>query len=425
MKEDFLHYIWQFQQFNKTNLFSFEGNELNIIKVGQKNLNSGPDFSEARISVDGIEWAGQVEIHIFSDEWYKHKHEEDFNYQNVILHVVWEHKIPVKRTDGTIIPTLELKSRIFQDTLGKYYNLLAKKHEITCASSFKEVSELTKLTMLEKALANRIEKKTEFIGELLKKCVGDWEEVSYRVFLKNFGFKLNSDSFLRLAENLPLKILLKHKDNTFQIEALLFGQAGFLDLCEDDYSKQLKTEYDFLAHKYGLKNGKMLRTDWKFLRTRPGNFPTVRLAQLAAIIQKIPNVFSFIISNPINEDAIAILRASLSTYWQEHYDFNKLAKNKLAGLGRASAENVLINTFVNLLAAYSSAVGNHTYFEKAIGILEQLKPENNFITDKWNNLGLEIKSSFDSQAVIEQYNEFCLPLKCLSCPIGINILQTK
>ena len=423
MNEDFIHYTWQFQQFEKSNLTTKEGNTLLISKVGFKNHNAGPDFDNARVIIDGIDWAGKVEMHIKSSDWYRHNHQVDASYENVVLHVVWEHDGEVKRADGSIIPTLELKDLVFPETLNKYKNIVENSSDIACGAHFGHISELTKIAMLDKALAHRLEQKAEGLKEILESTKNDFEELAYRVFARNMGFKLNSDAFLRLAENLPFKIIQKHKGNLLQIEALLFGQAGFLENAADDYTKELQTEYSFLSKKYGLGSSKMQKHEWRFLRTRLGNFPTVRLSQFAAVLDQAPALFSFFIEDAEVEKIAKVLRIQPSEYWQKHYDFGKEASFKLKGMGETSVEIVLINTCVNLLALYSNERDNHLYFEKALKILENLKPEKNNITERWKKLGLEIKTAFDSQAVIEQFNNFCTLKKCLNCAIGSEIMR--
>ncbi len=423
MTEDFLQYVWQFQQFDKSNLLSKENHNLNILKVGQKNFDAGPDFSNARIMFDGVEWAGQVEIHCNSSEWINHKHQNDLSYDNVILHVVWHHNEVITRDNGSIVPTLELKNIVFENTINNYRNLVLNKKDIACDTFFKDCSEISKLSMLDKALANRLERKANEINSILIRNKQDWEETSYQILARNFGFKLNSEVFLRLAEVLPLKIIKKHQGNLFQIEALCFGQAGFLNDSVDDYSRKLETEYTYLANKYGLQSLTMSKHQWKYLRTRPSNFPSIRLHQFASIINSTRSFFLDFVLNARKENIIKLLHILPSKYWQTHYDFDKKSKVLLKGLGNSSIENVIINTTVSLLAAYSFSTGLQEYFERAVEILGELKSEKNTITEKWENLGLKIKSSFDSQAVIEQYNEFCSKKRCLECSIGSTILK--
>jgi len=422
-KEDFIHYTWQYQQFDKNNLKTTNQHSLSVIKTGVRNFNSGPDFENARVNIGGIEWAGKVEIHIKSSDWNRHQHQHDKAYDNVVLHVVWEHDMEVFRTDNTAIPTLEIKDLVYADTLQKYENLIKNAAEIPCKHQLSEVSELSKISMLEKALAHRLQQKSDELSTLVKAVNGNFEELAYRVFARNMGFKLNSEAFLRLAESLPLKFIQKHKGNLFQIEALMLGQAGFLENPQDEYSENLATEYTFLAQKYNLTSLKMQRLEWRFLRTRLGNFPTVRISQFAAILNQNQGLFSLFLEDANKENIEKALQVLPSTYWQKHYDIAKVSETKLNGIGKSSIENLLINTSVQLLAFYADITDNHSYFEKAIGILENIKPEKNFITKIWEDLDFKCTSAFDSQALIEQYNFYCGAKKCTQCPIGVEILK--
>jgi hypothetical protein len=421
--EDFIHYTWQYQQFDKNNLKTTNQHSLSVIKTGVRNNNSGPDFENARINIGGIEWAGKVEIHIKSSDWNRHQHQYDKAYDNVVLHVVWEHDMEVLRSDKTPIPTLEIKGLVYADTLQKYENLIKNTSEIPCKHHLPEVSVLSKISMLEKALAHRLHQKTIGLKTLLTAVNGDFEELAYRVFARNMGFKLNSDAFLRLAESLPLKIIQKHKGNLFQIEALLLGQAGFLETPKDEYSKNLATEYNHLAHKYSLTSQKMQRLEWRFLRTRLGNFPTVRISQFAAILNQNQGLFALFLEDATKENIENALQVFPSPYWQQHFDIAKVSETKLSGIGKTSIENLLINTSVQLLVFYADVTDNHSYFEKAIRILENIKPEDNFITKIWESLGFKCAFAFDSQALIEQYNFFCTAKKCTECSIGVEILK--
>ncbi|MCP9763459.1 DUF2851 family protein [Lacihabitans soyangensis] len=421
--EDFIHYTWQYQQFDKNNLKTTDGQLLTVLKPGYRNSNSGPDFENARVSIGQMEWAGKVEIHIKSSDWNKHQHQLDTAYENVILHVVWDHDEEVFRSDNTTIPTLEIKDLVFKDTLRKYENLLKNTTEIPCQHNLKEVSDLAKISMIEKALAHRLQQKSEGLKEILESTNADFEELAYRVFARNMGFKLNSIAFLRLAEVLPYKIIQKHRGNLSQIEALMFGQAGFLDEPNDEYSVSLAKEYQFLATKYGLLSQKMERREWRFLRTRLGNFPTVRISQLAAVLNQAQGLFSLFVEDASKESIEKALQVLPSEYWQQHYDIGKKSDNELHGIGKSSIENLLINTSVQLLAFYSEKTDDYGYFEKAIKILETIKPEQNFITKIWQNLGFKCSSAFDSQALIEQFNYFCSHKRCTQCAIGVEILK--
>lgn len=423
MQEAFLHYLWQFQQFEKSDLKSTNGETIVVLKTGILNTDSGPDFQNARLLINDIEWAGNVEIHLKSSDWNLHNHTTDEAYKNVILHVVWEHNQEIRRTDGSLIPTLALKEITPKNVLEKYKNLLETERNIPCAEQFKEVSEISKIAAFDKALTKRLIEKSKIVEALLENNNQDWEETAYQLLAKNFGFKLNSEPFLRLAQNIPLKILQKHRNNLLQVEALLYGMAGFQFEITDDYTTKLKQEYEFLSVKYGLKSKELNQHEWKFLRTRPANFPTVRIAQLAKLITSEYSLFSLFIETKKFKHLLESLKIQQSEYWQKHYHFNKEASQSLKGLGKDSAENIIINTVIPLLVIFSQKTDNQLLMERVIGFLENLPAEENKITVIWEGLGMKISNAFDSQAGIELYNTFCTQKKCLQCNIGVEILK--
>ncbi|MBB6003649.1 DUF2851 family protein [Arcicella rosea] len=429
MNEAFLHFLWQFQYFDKSCLQTTDNESLQVIKIGNYNTNAGADFQDARVLIGEVEWAGAVEIHLKSSDWNLHEHQTDTAYQNVILHVVWEDDKPILRSDNTKIPTLILSDKTDNTLTQKYFNLIESKALIPCQSQFGQVSELKKMAMLDKVLMQRLATKSSTIHELLTQNKQDWEETAYQVLAKNFGFKLNAEPFIRLAQNLPLKVLSKHRDNLFQIEALLFGVAGFLTVnnveVEDEYQSKLAKEFQFLAAKYQLQEKVLGLHEWKFLRLRPANFPTVRLAQFAKIIQENINLFSVMLYLENVANVTKIMRVKQSAYWQEHYLFGKKANGKVAIIGESSIENIIINTIIPLLVTYSQQKDDARYIEKAIRFLEELPAEENKITKHWQSLALPMKSAFDSQAGIEWFNVFCQYKKCLSCEVGISLLREK
>lgn len=424
MDEQFLHYLWQFQQFDKSNLQTTAGEPITVFKTGFLNTNAGPDFTDARLQIGEIEWVGSIEIHIKSSDWNLHNHQIDKSYENVILHVVWEYNGPILRQDGSEIPTLELKSLTDNSLRNKYRNLVENQSKILCESRFSAISELSKVLMLDKILTRRLEQKAKLVDELLVQNNGDWEETTYQLLAKNFGFKLNSEPFLRLARQTPLKILQKQRDNLFQIEALLFGQSGLLnESFDDEYSKKLWPEYQFLSKKYSLEDTQVSAHEWKFLRTRPTNFPTVRIAQFAQLIYSRKGFFSGLIQIESAQELKEFFKISQSVYWQTHYNFGKKSSVKMMGLGNDSIENLIINSTIPLMVAYAQSIDNQLLIEKAIRFLEAIKAEKNSITQMWESLGVELRTAYESQGYIELYNNYCSQKKCLQCNIGIEILK--
>jgi hypothetical protein len=422
MQESFLHYIWQFQYFDKKELQVSSGEKLEVFFPGTLNDDAGPDFSNAKIRLGNIDWAGSIEIHVKSSGWYDHHHDADGAYENVVLHVVWDEDKEVLRNDGTAIPTLVLKGRVDETIITRYQKLVQNPSAIPCEKIFPKVSDIVKYGMLDKALMQRLENKANQIVQLLQPSNNDWEEVTYQLLARNFGFKINYDPFFQLANVVRRKTLLKHGDNLTQIEALLFGQAGFLDFgIQDDYFKELQREYKVLSSKYDLGNQKLRRESWKFLRLRPANFPTIRIAQFSALFQKNRNFFSKLIEPDV--EIVKLFDVRTSSYWHSHYRFGRKTARSISGLGMESVNNLLINTVVPLLVAYGKSQDDQEMIDRAVALLHGIKAEKNKITKAWSEIGLPVKDSFDSQALIELNNHYCLKRRCLACNIGVDILK--
>jgi hypothetical protein len=422
--ESFLHYIWQFQYFKKDDLRTSEGEALQIFNPGMRNSNAGPDFEEGKIKIGKLEWRGSIEIHIKASGWNDHHHSVDQAYENVALHVVWENDKPITRTDGTIMPTLELKNRVDVTLWNRYKKLFTSVESIPCASSWSKIPDIMKLSMVDKTVVQRLEAKGEVVKTLLSKNHNDWEETCYQLLCKNFGFKVNVDAMLQLAQALPYKTLLKHLDKPIQIEALVFGQAGFLEkVKEDEYISVLIREYNLLRKKYGLDGKQMNLVQWRFLRLRPANFPTIRLAQLASLLVKNRNLFSRILESTTYKQLRNLLDVDQSEYWQQHYQLGKKSKAIVPGLGESSVHNIIINTIAPMLVAYGQLHDEQVYINRAVDILQHLPAENNKIIREWKTLGYNVTSAFDSQGLIELYNSFCLKRRCLECSIGSSIIK--
>ena len=423
MQESFLHFIWQFQYFNKTELTTSDQQVVNIIKPGQHNTDAGPDFKEGKIIIGGLEWNGQVEIHVKASEWVQHSHQSDPAYDNVILHVVWQNDKPATRTDGSIIPTIELKNRIDEELILNYNRLVNSPQQIPCENQIQQVKSITLMTMLDRVLMERLEQKAFEVVRLHQANQNNWEETAYQLLCKNLGFKVNADSFLMLGQSLTYKVIKKHSDNVRQIEALLFGHSDlFNQEVHDAYQTSLIKEYEFLSHKYSLT--KVLSSvHWKFLRLRPANFPTIRMAQLAQILKHNPNFFQKFLEVQSLKELKAIVQYPVSDYWQKHYQWGKTSAKPMVQIGISSVENIAINTVAPLMVAYGKLMNNHDYVDRAVKLLEDLKPEKNKITDLWKEMGVDAKSAFDSQSQIHLYNHYCLKKRCLSCNVGLSLVR--
>ena len=421
MKEEFLHYLWKYNLFEKDNLKTCSGDQIEILKSGTHNFDSGPDFFNAKIKINDTVWAGNVEIHLKSSDWVHHKHHQDKAYDNVILQVVIKHDKEVYRTNGELIPTLELE---YDDRLHKNYEELLKiDSDILCGDYLKLVDSFKLRNWLEKLTIERLEQKSDKIEKLLALVDNSWEMAFYYQLANNFGFKLNAEPFELLAKSLPLNNLAKHKDNLFQIEALLFGQAGFLEEDQgDEYYLGLQKEYEYLKKKFKLKS--IENHLWKFLRSRPGNFPTIRIAQFAQLIYKSTALFSKLIETEKLSDFYKLFQVKPSGYWDNHYVFNKESVVKSKSLGKKAIDILLINTVVPFLFVYGKSKGINELQNRALNLLENIKAENNSIINKWIDLGVTPENAFDTQALIQLKNNYCNQKKCLNCQIGNMIIRS-
>jgi len=422
--EDFLHYVWKFRLFDKADLKTVDGEEIEIYSVGIHNTDAGPDFQNARIRIGGTVWAGNVEVHVPSSDWAKHNHNTDKAYDNVILHVVYRDDAPVILADGNRLPTFELQNRISPDLYNRFHSLVyGNQTIIPCEASIGSIDEFTRRTWLTRVLIERLEKRSETVIKALNLNRGDWEETFYQFLAANFGFKTNALPFEMLAKSLPQNILAKHKNNPMQIEALVFGQAGFLEIdFVDEYPQKLKTEYNFLRKKYKLTP--VENHLWKFLRMRPQNFPTVRLAQFAALIVKSNHLFSKILDiKDIKSLRGLFIEININPYWENHYRFDVESKPLSKTLGASSIDVLLLNTLVLFLFSYGKHLQQEYYISRAMKLLENLpKEENNIITD-FDVLGVKANTAFESQALLELRNNYCNFKKCLQCGIGNKILK--
>lgn len=424
MHESFLYYVWQFQYFSKKDLATTEGERIEVFNPGVLNSNSGPDFSNARIRIGSMDWVGNVEIHTKASDWQNHRHDSDRSYDNVILHVVWQNDKAVKRADQTEMPVLELAGLVDEGLIAEYRKLVNNPSTIPCEKSIHRVEEVVRLSMLDKALMQRLQAKAGQVLQLLKQNQNDWEEITYQLMGRNFGFKVNSEPFFQLVQAVPRKLLLKHADNLVQIEALLFGQAGCLAYSfKDEHLQMLQREYAILSKKYSLNGTEMNVSAWRFMRLRPANFPTLRIAQFAALFNQRSNLFSRFLETTSRRDFVELFNVQPSDYWHHHYRFGRKTSISLVGMGEDSIDNLLINTIVPLLVAYGRFHDDQRLVDRAVDLLQQVAAENNKIVKTWKELGISPRSAFDSQALLELNNNFCLKRKCLSCAIGTNLLK--
>ncbi|HLG35016.1 MAG TPA: DUF2851 family protein [Bacteroidia bacterium] len=424
MTEDFLHYIWKHRLYKTSNLETTGGEKISVEHPGTHNTDAGPDFFNARIKIDSTLWAGNVEIHQRSSDWQKHLHHNDKEYDNIILHVVEEHDEELKRKDNSSIPTLELKGRIEKLYIENYERLINSRHKILCEKQISSVGSFTVNHWLERMLVERLERKSKDIFTMLKQNKNNWEETFYFLIARNFGFKLNAQPFEELARSLPLSALAKHRNDLPQIEAMLFGQAGMLEKrFTEEYPATLKKEFAFLNSKFKFEN--KVSSPWKFLRLRPANFPTIRIAQYAQLVHRSSHLFSKILECTTVKQVKKLFDISVSDYWKSHYTFEKKSQLREKHLGEVAVENIIINTVAPLIFSYGMNRNDELLKERAMKFLEQLSPEKNSIITKWESLGIEADNSFRSQALLELFNEYCTKKKCLTCGIGNKLISAK
>ena len=421
MNEAFLWYLWKYRLFTKA-LVTTDGDPITVIQPGFQNSDSGPDFFNARVQIGDTLWAGNVEIHIKSGDWIRHGHHHDRAFDNVILHVVFEEDRIIRRPNGQVIPVVTIGDNFEPSRWANYQQLARSKGWIPCEKQINEIDELSILQWLDRLLVDRLEAKTSTIMDLLTESNGDWQETFYRLLARNFGFKVNAIPFELLAKSLPLKILLRHKNNLFQLEALLLGQAGLLEPdFVDPYPRQLYHEYIYLQKKLLIKplEGHL----WKFGRLRPANFPTIRLMQFATLIHKSEHLFLNIIDASSIEELHRLLTVSAGEYWNTHFRPDQYSAFQVKSLGASAIENILINTIVPFLFMYGKSQGHPALIEKSIKWLETCKAEKNVIIRGWEKLGITAKSAAQSQSLIELKNNYCLPKNCLTCGIGIKLFN--
>lgn len=423
MKEDFLHYLWKFKKFDTLNLKTANKEDIRIVTVGQYLELSGPDFFNAQIVIDNQKWAGNIEIHLKSSDWYLHHHERDPAYENVILHVVWEHDNEIFRQNNTEIPVLELKNYVDKTSIDDYLSLMSPKSWIFCEKQIKEIDQFVLKNWQERLFFERLERKSKPVFELLESTNNDWEAVLFILLAKNFGLNTNGDIFLKVAQSIPFSIVRKESFEVENLEALLFGSAGLLDLDkEDNYFKDLKFRYFYLLHKYQIQ--KKTIEPVQFFKHRPDNFPTIRISQLANLYHLQQNIFSKICNSNSLDLIYSLFKVETSEYWKKHYLFDKESPKKKKSLSKSFINLIVINTIIPLQFAYSKSQGKEI-FEELFTMLIEIEPEKNAILDKFSSFGVKPNNAFETQSLLQLKNEYCNKSKCLNCAIGIDLLKNK
>ena len=425
MKEEFLHYLWKYRLYNPDRLFDNERNRISVIHPGEYNRDSGPDFFNAKILIDGTLWAGNVEIHIRSSHFYSHGHQNDPAYDNVILHVVAENDKIVLNSKGEEIltTTLDYDPELYE----KYISLVNNPYIIACQDEISKVDSILIRHWLNALVIERLNDKSDLILRIFSETGHDWEETFYRLLSRYFGFRVNTEPFEMLATAIPFRIIRKHADNRFQIEALLFGTAGMLneglfkDALSDEYYINLTREYKILSAKYSLKpiHGWI----WKFSRLRPVNFPTIRISQLAAMLAVTGGLFSKVLEANDIKKLSNVFEVSASDYWNNHFVFGKMSRETAKKTGSQAIDILLINAVIPVIFVYGRSRNYQEICEKALDFLENIRPENNSVVEEWKAAGIDAESAFHSQALIHLRNNYCKKRKCLNCRIGSRLIK--
>jgi hypothetical protein len=400
MTEDFLQFIWRYGLFERHNLFTGQNEKVEVIRTGEFNFNSGPDFLNARIKIGNTTWAGNVEIHVRSSDWYRHNHHADKSYGNVILQAVYENDREVMIPGGQILPTVKMT---FDD---KYYlsyrGLMGNPHWVPCFSRIKDVMPLLFESWISSLVIERLQQKAGNVSALLKQNHNDWDETFYIHFCRSFGAGVNGLPFEMLARSLPLRYIEKHRCSLFSLRALLLGQAGFPGIAPDIRERELlQAEYEYMRAKYGLNP--MEKHLWKYLRTRPANFPDVRITQLAGILCREPRLLSSVLE------------------CRHMDDFHRLL-HPISNIGEVFSENLVINCFIPFIFIYGHEYGKQHFKQIALEILYGMKPEKNRIVKSWAALGIVADCAFHSQGLIQITNNYCIQKRCLSCTVGNKII---
>ena len=426
MREDFIHYLWRLARFDLRDLRTTEGEALTIQQFGVHNHHAGPDFDDARLTIGGIRWAGRVEMHLKSSDWYLHGHPDDPAYDAVILHVVLEEDRPVFRRDGTRLPCLELRGRIPAGIRNTYWRLLHNERWVPCAGLLDGVPASVRAVWLQRVLAERLEARADAFMERWHGADRDWEAAFFQLLARGMGGKVNGDALEMLARSLPLRILQKHKHSLLQLEALLFGQSGLLpapEADEDPYLVRLRREYALLRVKYDLQP--LPATGWRFLRMRPHNFPTLRIAQLACLYHRSGQFFGKALAAADVRELRNMFEVSLSNYWREHYRFGSRTTRGERRLGDATVRSLLINTVAPALIAYGRHRGEERWRERALDILSALPAEENTVLRGWRKAGWPAADAGESQALLELKANYCAATRCTECAVGCHILNRR
>ena len=422
MREDFLHYLWKYKKVPFSCRLS-TGEMLEILSFVQYNTLSRADFFNAKLLIDGQQWAGNVEMHLKSSHWYAHGHQQDPAYRNVILHVVWEHDIEVFDANNQPIPTLELKNVIAPELLSCYQTSLGAPYEfIPCEKDYKSTPEMALLSWNERLFVERLEEKSAFIAEVWQEAQWDWEKVLFLLLLKYFGGVVNGEAFLEIGRHLDFSIIRKECSHPLHLEALFLGRANLLpEEGEHTYIKDLQQHYAYLKQKYNLQD---ITAIINFRGLRPQSFPTIRLSQLAQVYEQRESLFSKIFEITDWHSLLALFKVGVSDFWETHYTFHKVSPKVKKPISTTLLQLLLINVVIPIQYFYYKTLGKDTT-ETLIKTIKGLPAERNGVVDAFQYLGAKVETAFDSQVLLQQHKQYCKGKRCLDCAIGVALLRKK
>lgn len=419
--ESLLHYIWQHQQLQSAGLKTTDGQEVLVRFPGWLNSDAGPDFRQASIRIGSVEWTGSVEIHIRASDYRRHGHRNDPAYETVILHVVWDADEIILRSDGTVMPALEVRPVVAHGLLHRYLKLSESSMALSCASFMRDVPAEVVADMIRQAAVQRLSDRVGMIRQIHTGTGGDWDETCWRVLAWSFGLRVNGEAMLTLASRLPAQILLRYRCEPDMLQAFVFGMSGLMgETARDTHEARLMRMFVRLRSSHRLIP--MSAVEWKFSRMRPAAFPTQRLAQLIAFIGKIDGAFSDLLHQYSASSWQRMLACETDPYWRKHVHFGRPG-NMPAGPGAALVHQVRINALAPLLVAWGSSMGLPGYLDKAVAVLEQTAPEDNHRLRCWYNVGIRPANALESQALLGQLRTSCGPRRCLDCGIGNFVLR--
>ncbi len=421
MNEKLLQYLWNYKIFTHFNFQDVEGVSIEVLDFGKWNHDAGPDFYLAKIRIGNITLVGNIELHVKTSDWNHHHHENNSDFDNLILHVVYENDQEIVSLKNKNITTLELKNYISLPTLSRYQQLNENNKFIPCENIF-DVQKIP-FHFAEESVLNKLQEKSWEIKKSLVQYKNDYEAVLFHYLAYNFGLSINAEIFKEIAESIDFKVIQKIRNNNLQLEVLLFGYSGWLENPQDENMKKWKSEFEFLQSKFNIQKKKYSP---KFLRLRPQNFPTIRFSQLANLYHQHQNVFSKLVQAKNIQEIFTILNEiQASEYWNTHFNFGKISTQDYPKkLSKDFIHSIIINTILPFKYSYQKFINEEAH-DEIIEMYKQISAEKNTIISEWKNIGFQASNSLESQAFLYHYKHFCVQKKCLNCGICFKLLKDE